>query len=47
VKPGKGMAHAKTEAAMASAMASAKSSLYTLAMASITGGTAGGVFVRI
>jgi hypothetical protein len=37
VKPGKGMAHAKTEAAMASAMASAKSSLYTLAMASITG----------
>lgn len=37
VKPGKGMAHVKTEAAMMSAMAAAKSSLYTLAMASITG----------
>ena len=37
VKPGKGMAHGKSEAAVASAMAAAKSPLYALAMASITG----------
>ncbi len=37
VKPGKGVAHMKSEAAMASAMAAAKSSLYALALASITG----------
>ena len=37
VKPGKGMAHAKSEAAMASAMGAAKSPLYALALSSITG----------
>jgi hypothetical protein len=37
VKPGKGMAHGKSEAAVASAMAAAKSPLYALALASITG----------
>jgi hypothetical protein len=37
VKPGKVMAHGKSEAAMASAMAAAKSPMYALAMSSITG----------
>ena len=37
VKPGKGMAHGKSEAAIASAMGAAKSPLYALALASITG----------
>jgi hypothetical protein len=37
VKPGKGMAHMKSEAAMASAMGAAKSPLYALALSSITG----------
>ncbi|HSY36865.1 MAG TPA: hypothetical protein VK814_14005 [Acidobacteriaceae bacterium] len=37
VKPGKGMAHVKSEAAMASAMGAAKSPLYALALSSITG----------
>ena len=37
VKPGKGMAHMKSEAAMASAMGTAKSPLYALALSSITG----------
>jgi hypothetical protein len=37
IKPGKGVAHGKSEAAMASAMAAAKSPLYALVMSSITG----------
>ena len=37
VKPGKGMAHMKSEAAMAAAMGAAKSPLYALALSSITG----------
>ena len=37
VKPGKGMAHLKSEAAIASAMGAAKSPLYALALSSITG----------
>ncbi len=37
VKPGKGLAHEKSEAAMASAMAGAKSPVYTVALSSITG----------
>ena len=37
VKPGKGMAHAKSEAAIASMMGAAKSPMYALALASITG----------
>ena len=37
VKPGKGAAHQKTEAAAAAAMAAAKGSLYYLTMFSITG----------
>lgn len=37
VKPGNGMAHEKTEAAAAAAMAAAKGSLYYLTLGSITG----------
>jgi hypothetical protein len=37
VKPGKGMAHMKSEAAIASAMGAAKSPLYALALSSVTG----------